>query len=191
MVIDAKTDYPSACNALETLLLHSSILDSRRFQELMKRLSDSKVTIFGGPNACAKLNLTPCPSLSHEYGALQMTLEIVDSVDEAIAHINTYGSHHTDCIVAEDIDAARKFLDQVDSACVFHNASTRFADGYRFGLGAEVGISTGRIHARGPVGVEGLLTTKWVLVSEDKDAHCVSDFASGRCVYSHKLVSHL
>ena len=123
-----------------------------------------------------------------EYGDKRMAIEIVRDVNEAIAHINRYGSSHSDVIVTRDQPTAELFLKEVDSANVLQNASSRFVDGFRFGLGAEVGISTGRIHARGPVGVEGLLTTRNRVVSTS--AHLVGDFSSGRQQYTHRDLMH-
>ncbi|KAM2088725.1 hypothetical protein TB1_032090 [Malus domestica] len=164
IVLDAKVDYPAACNAMETLLVHKDLLsDDGGFKQIISELQVSDVTLYGGPRAATALNLPETNSFHYEYSSLACSVEIVDDVNAAIDHIHEHGSAHTDCIVAEDRQVAETFLTQVDSAAVFHNASTRFCDGARFGLGAEVGISTSRIHARGPVGVEGLLTTRWVL----------------------------
>jgi delta-1-pyrroline-5-carboxylate synthetase len=179
IVVDAKTDYPSGCNAAETLLLHEDLVTSGAADRLLRVLRSRGVSLLGGTRA-VELGLTEqtAADLHTEYGDLRMCVEIVASVDEAIAHINQHSSGHTEAIVTEDSAKAEAFIKRVDSACVFHNASTRFADGFRFGLGAEVGISTGRIHARGPVGVEGLLTTKWLLRSSNAEGHTVASFSA-------------
>jgi delta-1-pyrroline-5-carboxylate synthetase len=181
IVLDSKTDYPAACNAMETLLVHRSIaqgLGSR----IVDDLRDAGVQVFGVDGAYG--GATPV-ALSHEYGDLACTVAIVDSVEAAMDWVNAHGSGHTDCVVTEDAQVADAWMGGIESACVFHNASTRFADGYRFGLGAEVGISTSRIHARGPVGVEGLLTTQWQLRG---DGHTVDDFAKGTRRYVHRTL---
>ncbi|KAK7390511.1 hypothetical protein VNO78_25819 [Psophocarpus tetragonolobus] len=163
IVRDAKTDYPAACNAMETLLVHKDLSNNGGLNELILELQREGVKLYGGPRASSLLNVSETNNFHHEYSSLACTVEIVEDVFAAIDHINQHGSSHTECIVTEDCEVAETFLSQVDSAAVFHNASTRFCDGARFGLGAEVGISTSRIHARGPVGVEGLLTNRWIL----------------------------
>ncbi|KAG5081290.1 hypothetical protein JHK86_005355 [Glycine max] len=184
IVLDAKIDYPAACNAMETLLVHKDLIEKGWLKDIVVDLRTEGVKLYGGSRASSLLNIPQAQTFHHEYSSLACTVEIVDDVYAAIDHINLYGSAHTDSIVAEDKEVANVFLRQVDSAAVFHNASTRFSDGARFGLGAEVGISTSRIHARGPVGVEGLLTTRWIL----KGSGQVVDGDKG-IVYTHKDIA--
>lgn len=187
LLVDAKTDYPSACNAVETILLHEDLVKDSRVTEILRTLREHKVRLFGGKRAQSQLLLEPVSTstgFKSEYGDLAVTVEIVSNLQEAIDHINTYGSGHTDLIVTEDNDAAKVFQKRVDSACVFHNTSTRFADGYRMGLGCEVGISTNRIHARGPVGIEGLMTTRWKMTSKDYDT--ATQFHTGEKHFTHE-----
>jgi len=164
LVVDGKCDYPAACNATETLLVHRDFLPN--LGAVGAALAAAGVTLRADAEALPHLpGSVPADEQDwrSEYGDLRLSVRTVASLDEAIRHIHHYGSGHTDVIVTADPAAAARFLAEVDSASVFHNASSRFADGYRYGLGAEVGISTSRIHARGPVGVEGLLTTRWLL----------------------------
>ncbi|XP_078179059.1 delta-1-pyrroline-5-carboxylate synthase 1-like isoform X2 [Carex rostrata] len=183
IVLDAKIDYPAACNAMETLLVHKSLLKSAGIKDIIFELESKGVVIFGGRTASKELSIPKAESFHHEYSSMACTIEFVDDVNAAIDHIHRYGSAHTDCIVTSDDEVADIFLKQVDSAAVFHNASTRFSDGARFGLGAEVGISTGRIHARGPVGVEGLLTTRWILKGNGQVVN-----SDEGIVYTHKIL---
>jgi delta-1-pyrroline-5-carboxylate synthetase len=192
LVVDAKTDYPSACNAMESLLLHRDTLAANSAgniaMSVLMSLRAAGVKCLGGPRAMkAGLCDVAAEEMKCEYGDLRCMVEIVENMDEAVDWIHEYGSGHTESIVcAEDDAAGEEFLQRVDAACVFKNASTRFADGYRFGLGAEVGISTGRIHARGPVGVEGLLTVKWQLRSSGLDTVAEYGGDNPQKVYTHK-----
>jgi glutamate-5-semialdehyde dehydrogenase len=169
VIADAKCDYPAACNAVETVLVHRDI--ARAFlPQLATHLQQQGVTLHG----CATTreivleagDNTPMAAIHAwhtEYGELSISIGVVDSLDAAIDHIHTHGSAHTESILTEDPEAAARFLREVDSAGVFHNASTRFADGFRYGFGAEVGVSTSKFHARGPVGLDGLTTYKYIL----------------------------
>ncbi len=184
LAVDGKCDYPSACNATEALLIHRDFLP--RVGALRDALAETDVEL-RADDTCRPYFPDSIPATENdrgrEYGDKIVALFVVDDVWQAIREIHRHGSGHTDAIVTEDLEAATIFLREVDSASVFHNASTRFADGYRFGLGAEVGISTGRIHARGPVGVEGLLTTRWILRGR---GHCAADYGPGRRTFKHR-----
>jgi glutamate-5-semialdehyde dehydrogenase len=191
LAVDGKCDYPSACNATETLLVHESFL--HQLPQVASALVAAGVEL----RACdtSRRFLAPAGIKTQEasdddwraeYGDLTLAIRVVHDLDEAIDHIHGYGSGHTDAIVTSDEETAQAFLRRVDSASVFWNVSTRFADGYRYGLGAEVGIATGRIHARGPVGVEGLLTTRWLLTG---DGHAASDYGSGKKAFRHEKLA--
>lgn len=169
VVIDAKTQYPSACNAVETLLIHK---DFPKANDLLASLQLSEIKLIPNPE-----------DWSIEYGDKILSYKFVDSLDEAIEHINTYGSGHTDSIITKDIQNAEKFMNNVDSAGVYMNASTRFADGFRYGFGAEVGISTNKTHARGPVGLEGLTIYKYKLIG---NGNIVDDYVKGTKHFHHK-----
>ncbi|MCS6886149.1 MAG: glutamate-5-semialdehyde dehydrogenase [Acidobacteriota bacterium] len=165
IVFDAKTQYPAACNAAETLLVHKDVADAF-LPSICSKLASAGVQLRGCLRSKAvwsDMELATEDDWRTEYCGLVISIKIVDSIEDAVAHINDYGSHHTDTIVTEDRSAAEFFMAYVDSAGVFHNASTRFSDGYRYGFGAEVGISTSKIHARGPVGLEGLVSYKYKL----------------------------
>jgi glutamate-5-semialdehyde dehydrogenase len=172
---DAKVQYPAVCNAVETVLVHRHV--AVEFLPLLaKAYQQAGVDMRGCPETRAILPDIAAASEADwdtEYLDLIVSIRVVDSLEDAIAHINRHGSRHTDTIITEDPAAAAQFLEQVDSATVIHNASTRFADGFRFGKGAEVGISTNKTHARGPVGLDGLVIYKYRLVGQ---GHVVADY---------------
>lgn len=186
LAVDGKCSYPAACNAIESLLVHREFLP--HLPEVGEALRREGVELRADEDCIAYLPSAVAATEEDgaiEYGALVLSVRAVESLDSAIARIHRYGSGHTDCIVTDDLEAAERFLREVDSASVFHNASSRFADGYRYGLGAEVGISTSRIHARGPVGVEGLTTTRWLLRGTGQR---VSDYGPGKRGYTHRVL---
>ena len=168
IAVDSKVQYPAACNAAETILVDRAIAP-RFIPAFQKALREYGVIIHADGEAMENLekgkDVVPATEADFdtEYLALALALKVVGNLDEALEHIAAHSSHHTDAIVTEDAEAKARFFREVDSADVFCNCSTRFADGFRFGLGAEVGISTSKIHARGPVGLDGLVTTKWLL----------------------------
>ncbi|MGL4483604.1 MAG: hypothetical protein ACRCUS_01525, partial [Anaerovoracaceae bacterium] len=206
IIVDSKTQYPSACNAVETLLVHENIAefflpflleisknvnkDDRLllmkiyYYSQQKEFHDAVIdapafTVLGDTRARKIIDCPPATEedFRTEHSDYILNVKVVSSLDEAIIHINEYGSHHTDCILTEDNRAAKEFMTRVDSAGVYHNCSTRFADGYRYGFGAELGISTGKLHARGPVGLEGLLSYKYRLVGKGQ---IVAEYANGK-----------
>lgn len=169
IVTDAKTQYPSACNSVETLLIHEKFPD---IDNLLASLQLSEIKLINNPESWA-----------FEYGDKILAFKIVKNLDEAIEHINTYGSGHTDGIITSNPENAEIFMNKVDSAGVYFNASTRFADGFRYGFGAEVGISTNKTHARGPVGLDGLTIYKYKLIG---NGHIVNDYVQGIKQFHHK-----
>jgi glutamate-5-semialdehyde dehydrogenase len=182
--VDSKCQYVAVCNAAETLLVHEAV--ARDFLPMLqKALSPYKVELRGCPKTRAIIKVKPATEEDWrtEYLDTIMSVKIVTSTDEAIEHINTYGSGHTDAIVTANQNAANHFTNLVDSGNVFWNCSTRFSDGYRYGLGAEVGISTSKIHARGPVGLEGLVIYKWQIRGSGQ---IVADYADGRRKFTHR-----
>ncbi len=182
LAYDAKCQYPAVCNAIETLLVHERV--AREFlPRLAARLAGVELRGDERTRAIIPAAAATPEDWRAEYNDLILAVRVVDSLGEAIEHINRYGSHHTEAIVTGDPAAARGFQAGVDSSSVMWNCSTRFADGYRYGLGAEVGIATGKIHARGPVGLEGLTSTKFLLEGRGQ---AVADYAEGRRGFRHR-----
>lgn len=186
IAVDSKTQYVAVCNALETLLVHERIAP-----DYLPRMKDAMeaagVTLVGCEKTRAIIDIPAATDADWdtEYLELKLSVKVVDDLKEAIKHINNHGSGHTDSIVTPDEEAARRFLSLVDAANVFWNCSTRFSDGYVFGLGAEVGIATGKLHARGPVGMEGLLIYKYKLLGSGQT---ISPYAAGEKHYTHKKI---
>ncbi|NES74558.1 MULTISPECIES: glutamate-5-semialdehyde dehydrogenase [Okeania] len=186
VTVDAKTQYPAACNAVETLLVHTDIAD-KFLTEVFPMMEKHQVELRGD---AATRKILPSVKVATEvdwateYSDLVLSIKVVDNLESAIAHINTYGSGHTDAIVTEDRETAELFLAQIDAAGVFHNCSTRFSDGFRYGFGAEVGISTQKMPPRGPVGLEGLVTYKYQVVG---DGHIAATYSGDRPkVFTHR-----
>ncbi|KAF9006014.1 gamma-glutamyl phosphate reductase [Cyathus striatus] len=201
IVVDSKTDYPSACNAAENLIVHDSLVNTL-WPVVAKALLAANVQLLCDPSTLnAMRSLSPLPenftthvkesdesSYTTEHLSLTISVISLPSLQSAIKFINSHSSHHTDTIVTESDASASEFCRGVDSAGTFVNASTRFADGFRYGFGTEVGISTGRIHARGPVGLEGLVIYKYMMKSKDPKGHIVGDFGTGQKQYKHKPI---
>ena len=181
VAVDAKTQYVSVCNATETFLVDEALKDTL-LKDLIKTLRDAGVTIYGDDYVSEAFGAEKVTEWHHEYLDMKCSVKVVSGIDEAIAHINRYGSGHTDAIITEDKAAADRFMLGVDSGSVLVNCSTRFADGFRYGFGAEVGISTSKIHARGPVGLEGLVSYKYKLLG---NGDIVGDYASGAKKFKH------
>lgn len=172
--IDAKTQYPSACNAVETILIHR---DFPYIDELNKALGDAGIEVREGTD-----------SWGVEFGDMIVSVRVVEDVVGAATHIKEYGSGHTESIISKDKNIAELFMSIIDSAGVFHNVSTRFSDGFRYGFGAEVGISTNKTHARGPVGLDGLTIYKYKLRGEGSEGYIVKDYCDGIKTFKHEML---
>lgn len=202
-VLDAKTTYPAACNSVETLLVHRAWLD-KHFTELVLTLLNVKVTLKLDQASLDVLKSSPAvvnhllfwsncslareEDFKTEWLSLTLSIKTVDSLGSAVAHINQYSSHHTDAIITETLAHGTRFCRAVNSASVYVNCSTRFADGYRYGFGAEIGISTSKIHSRGPVGLDGLVIYKWILLGSADHPHISADYANGKRHFLHAPV---
>lgn len=196
-----QTSYPAACNAVETLLVHQSVL-STVWPAVASALLQARVSLRCDETSLAALPsdlktqqrdpaVTVSPSSAEDYRteflSLMLAVQVVPSLEAAISHINAHSSHHTDAIVTEDDSHARAFCKQIDSAGVYVNAATRFADGFRYGFGTEVGVSTSKTHARGPVGLEGLMIYKYIVKGTGAEGHATADYsATGGKKFKHK-----
>ncbi|MEG8560646.1 glutamate-5-semialdehyde dehydrogenase [Klebsiella pneumoniae] len=173
IIVNAKTQRPSTCNTVETLLVHRNIADTF-LPALSKQMAESGVTLHAAPSALpalqngpAKVEPVKAEQYDDEYLSLDLNVKVVADMDEAIAHIREHGTQHSDAILTRTLRNANRFINEVDSSAVYVNASTRFTDGGQFGLGAEVAVSTQKLHARGPMGLEALTTYKWIGFGDD------------------------
>ncbi len=183
IAVDSKTQYVAVCNATETLLVHEAIANEF-LTDLKTELDKKNVEIFGDEGVQRIIAVKPASEAdwATEYLDYTISIKLVSGIDAAIEHINNYGSGHTDSIVTSDKAKALKFMNLVDSGNVFWNASTRFSDGFKYGFGAEVGISTSKLHARGPVGLEGLTSYKYMLIG---NGQIVDDYATNKKSFKH------
>ncbi|CAI5758287.1 unnamed protein product [Candida verbasci] len=177
IIIDSKTNYPAGCNAVEQLLINKNI-SKQTIQDLLQSLENAKISLHVTPELkfSESYKEVEGDSFDKEYLSLDLSVKLVDSLNDAILHINEHSSKHTDCIITENKEKAELFLKSIDSAGIYWNASTRFADGFRYGFGTEVGISTNKIHARGPVGLDGLMSYQYQLRG---NGHIVGDYIGG------------
>ncbi len=193
IAFDAKCQYPAVCNAMETLLVHKDIAKDF-LQKIAHKYKDAKVEIRGDDSVIKILNGFDVKKATEkdwatEYNDMILSIKVVNSVEDVIAHINKYGSKHTEAIITEDDKAAFKFLNEVDASSVMRNCSTRFSDGFRYGKGAELGISTAKLHPRGPVGLEGLVTYKYILTG---NGHVVGTYSGKNpSRFTHKKIDKL
>ncbi len=187
IVVDSKTQYVAVCNATETLLVHRKVAP-RVLPEIKKALDSKNVELTGCDETQKIISVAPATEQDWktEYLDYKLSIKIVGDLDEAVEHINTYGSGHTDSIITSSKEKAASFMSLVDSGNVFWNCSTRFSDGFRYGFGAEVGISTNKIHVRGPVGLDGLLIYKYKLIG---NGHIVDDYANRAKSFKHNKMS--
>ncbi|EOR01172.1 hypothetical protein E3P92_01751 [Wallemia ichthyophaga] len=201
VVVDSKTDYPSVCNATETLLLHRSQLSNLDTIALALLKNKNPVTMHCDQTSfeniskdvhqqfSSQLLLSTDTDYHTEWLDYEISVKVVDSINEAIVHVNTHGSHHTDCIVTENSTNKNTWMKGVGSAGCYVNVSTRFADGFRYGFGAEFGVATGKTHARGPVGLEGLVIYKYILRSIADNGHIVGEFGEGGKSFTHNAIT--
>jgi glutamate-5-semialdehyde dehydrogenase len=187
IVVDSKTQYVAVCNATETLLVHEEVAD-KFLPVLKKKMDDNKVTLIGCSKTQQIIDVAAASQedWKTEYLDYTLSIKVVKDLKEAIDHINIYGSGHTDAIITANEDNAKKFMELVDTANAFWNCSTRFSDGFRYGFGAEVGISTNKLHARGPVGLDGLLIYKYKLIGNGQK---VADYANKTKTFKHNVTN--